>query len=159
MKDPEEPKPENRFAKKVDSDWKRKVKLEKEKLAAGKAEAPAAPPATSHGHPAATQPPASPPPEPEPEHGLEDRPAVPAGVDMGFLALVQQLAEQAALFMGLIPGYPERNCEQALAMVEMLRALQTKTKGNLSPDESKALTGVVYELQMRYVQSCGGGNV
>ncbi len=135
--------------KKVDTDWKRKVELEKRKLAAQAADVKPAPPAPpsqkEKGAPAA------------PPAGPEPSPATKRGMDMGFVSLVQQLADQAALFLGLVPGYPEKHCDQALAAIEMLRALQEKTQGNLSAEESKALTGVLYELQMRYVQACGGG--
>ncbi len=139
-KEPEKPKVA--FQKKVDLDWKRKIQLEKERLAA-----PAA------GEPSGTAPPKT----EKTEKAPPTEPASRAATNMGFLALVQQMADQSALFMGLVPGYPERNCEQALASIEMLRALQEKTKGNLSAQESKALTGIVYELQMRYVETCGGG--
>ena len=139
-KEPEKPKVA--FQKKVDLDWKRKIQLEKERLAA-----PAA------GEPSGTAPPKT----EKTEKAPPPEPASRAATNMGFLALVQQMADQSALFMGLVPGYPERNCEQALASIEMLRALQEKTKGNLSAQESKALTGIVYELQMRYVETCGGG--
>lgn len=152
MSDPEredgEPeKPRFAFEKKVDLDWKRKVQKEKERLAAGlSGEEPAPPPPPSEAGKK----------EKKEEGKPQEAPPPKGGMDMGFLAVVQQLADQAAVFLGLVPGY-ERNCEQALAAVEMLRALQEKTKGNLSAQESKALTGVLYELQMRYVQACGSG--
>ena len=130
----EEPEKKLEFRKKVDSDWKRKVQLEKEKFSAGAPPKPEPPKA-----PAAQTPPSL---------------SKPGAMDMGFVALVQQLADQAAVFLGLVPGY-ERNCEQAAMAIEMLRALQKKTEGNLSAEEGKALSTVVYELQMRYVQSCG----
>ena len=133
----EEPEKKLEFRKKVDSDWKRKVQLEKEKLSAAspaKTESPKAPAGKG---------------EPPKEEKTKAK-----GMDMGFVALVQQLADQAAVFLGLVPGY-ERNCEQAAMAIEMLRALQKKTEGNLSAEEGKALSTVVYELQMRYVQSCG----
>lgn len=158
MSVPDEPKggePKRfQFQKKVDTDWKRKVEMEKRKFAgdpAAKGAAPTPPPPPAK--PASAKP-AAPEAPPAPE---EPKPSARRGVDMAFMAVLQQLADQAALFMGLVPGYPERNCEQSLATIEMLRALQDKTKGNLSTEESKALTGVVYELQMRYVQTCGGG--
>ena len=141
---------ERRFSvqKKVDTEWKRKVQREKEKLTSG---APAAaPPPDGVPAPTAPRPAAGRPQPPEPA-------ARQAATDMGFMAVVQQLADQAALFLGLVPGYAEKNCEQALAAIEMLRSLQAKTQGNLSAQESKALSGVVYELQMRYVEACGGG--
>ena len=137
--------------KKVDTEWKRKVELEKRKLAA-----PAGGTAAAGGKvpPTAASPGAAPFPEKSPAPAA----APPRrGMDMGFVSLVQQLSDQAALFLGLVPGYPERHCDQALAAIEMLKTLEGKTKGNLSDEESKALTGVLYELQMRYVQTCGGG--
>lgn len=140
---------ERRFSvqKKVDTEWKRKVQREKERLASGAGPEAPAPPTPGKAGQAAPARPEGP-----------ARPALPeAPPDMAFLSIVQQLADQAALFLGLVPGYPEKNCEQALASVEMLRALQEKTKGNLNVQEAKVLTGVVYELQMRYVETCGGG--
>ena len=142
-RDQEPEAPKVPLQKKVDTDWKRKIQKEKERLDAGSAaEAPAAGARPAAGKPAAAQPPPA------------DRKA--AASSMAFLALVQQLADQAALLMGLYPEQPERHCEQAAAVIEMIRVLQEKTKGNLSPQESKALTGLVYELQMRYVEACGG---
>ena len=136
----EEPDRKFEVKKKVDSDWKRKVQMEKEKLSAASPTRPESPKA----------------PAGKGEPPKEEKPKA-KGMDMGFVALVQQLSDQAALFLGLVPGYPERHCDQALAAIEMLKALEGKTRGNLSDEESKALTGVLYELQMRYVQTCGGG--
>ena len=144
----EEPRKPIEFRKKVDTDWKRKVELEKRKLATQTPDEKPPAPAASKKEKGA---PAAPPPESEPA------PSGPRGMDMGFVSLVQQLSDQAALFLGLVPGYPEKHCDQALAAIEMLRALQAKTQGNLSAEEGKALGSVLYELQMRYVQSCGGG--
>ena len=145
--DQEPEKPRIAFQKKVDTDWKRKIQKEKEKLDAGgpapEATAGAKPAAPAAGKPAAAQPPPV------------DRKA--AASSMAFLALVQQLADQAALLMGLYPEQPERHCEQAGAVIEMIRVLQEKTKGNLSPQETKALSGLIYELQLRYVEACGAG--
>ena len=155
-RDQEPEKPRVAFQKKVDTDWKRKIQKEKERLEAGLgaepppgASKPPTPPAAA-GKPGVTAP--SP---PSPKGGEDARRA--AATSMAFLALVQQLADQAALLMGLYPEQPERHCEQAGAVIEMIRVLQEKTRGNLSPQESKALSGLVYELQMRYVEACGGG--
>ncbi len=142
--DPEPEKPKFDFQKKVDSDWKRKIQKEKEKLA------------SSAPMPPSTQDPKAPPPPSAPK-APEGDPRRAQASSMAFLALVQQLADQAALLMGLYPEQPERHCEQAAAVIEMIRVLQEKTKGNLSPQESKALTALVYELQMRYVEACGAG--
>ncbi len=145
-RDQEPEKPKFAFQKKVDSDWKRKIQKEKERLEAGLG---ADPPAGA-GKPAA-------PPSAQPTAGKPAAAPPPAASSMAFLALVQQLADQAALLMGLYPEQPERHCEQAGVVIEMIRVLQEKTKGNLSPQESKALTGLVYELQLRYVEACGAG--
>ena len=137
----QEPEAPRIVQKKVDTDWKRKIQKEKEKLDAGAPAAAHAAPGKAAAPQATAKSPA-------------DRKA--AASSMAFLALVQQLADQAALLMGLYPEQPERHCEQAAAVIEMIRVLQEKTQGNLSSQESKALTGLVYELQLRYVEACGG---
>ena len=149
--EPEAPKVPLR--KKVDEDWKRRIQKEKDRLlTGGGAEVAALPPSAKPSAPG-TSTAAVPPP---PAAKAED-PRRAQASSMAFLALVQQLADQAALLMGLYPEQPERHCEQAGAVIEMIRVLQEKTQGNLSAQESKALGGLIYELQLRYVEACGSG--
>ena len=57
--------------------------------------------------------------------------------------------------MGKVPnpatGKIERNLELAKQIVEIMEMLKEKTKGNLTPDEDRILTGVIAELQLNYV--------
>ena len=41
-------------------------------------------------------------------------------------------------------------------MIDLISLLQEKTKGNLTPDESKLVDDLLYELRMRYVQAQQG---
>jgi hypothetical protein len=49
------------------------------------------------------------------------------------------------------PGEP--NLVAAKQMIDLIALLQEKTKGNLSPEESKLVDDVLYELRLRYVQA------
>ena len=49
------------------------------------------------------------------------------------------------------PG--ERNLDGARQMIEILSILQSKTKGNLDPDEAAMLENVLYELRLRFVDA------
>ena len=42
--------------------------------------------------------------------------------------------------------------EGARHMIEVLECLQQKTKGNLSADEERYLSGALFDLRMRYMQ-------
>jgi hypothetical protein len=57
--------------------------------------------------------------------------------------------------MGKVPnpvtGKIERNLETAKQIIEIMEMLKEKTKGNLTEDEDKFLTGVIAELQLNYV--------
>jgi len=68
------------------------------------------------------------------------------------------LATMAAVQFGDLPdpvsGKPvEPNVPAAGHLVEVIGMLQEKTSGNLSPNESKLLDDLLYELRMRYVQA------
>lgn len=110
----------------VDADWKSQAQAEKEKLAQQEAKA-----APGKGGPEALPP-------------------------ADFRGLVGMLATQAVMYMG---GLADRSTGQAIFdpeyskhMIDLLGVLETKTKGNLSAEESKELTGVLHELRLRYVE-------
>jgi hypothetical protein len=50
-----------------------------------------------------------------------------------------------------VTGKIERNLEMAKQIIEIVEMLRGKTKGNLTEDEEKLLTGVIAELQLNYV--------
>jgi hypothetical protein len=78
--------------------------------------------------------------------------------------------KETALFMGLVLMFHaaamqhmgktknplsdkiERNLEQAQFIIDTLDALASKTKGNLSEEESKFLANVIKELKLNYVE-------
>lgn len=77
-------------------------------------------------------------------------------VQASFATLLTELAMQASLFLGEIPD-PESNepiedLNRAKYLIDELGVLEQKTKGNLTPDEERALKNILYELRMKYVR-------
>lgn len=76
-------------------------------------------------------------------------------IDAYFFTLVTSL--QAAAWQQLgkiaspITGKVERNLPQAQMSIDLLNMIAEKTKGNLSPDESRLISGILYELRLNYV--------
>ena len=72
-----------------------------------------------------------------------------------FLSLINMLAVEAAMHLGLIetPGEatPGIDLEAARHMIDMLGVLEQKTQGNLRPDEEKLLENILADLRMQYV--------
>ena len=112
--------------KKVDAGWKERMAKEREEAA--KAEA----------------------------SGAKVRPTLPKPT---LSLLFSTMASQALLFLGEIEnpftGKKEQDLEQAKYTIDMLQVLREKTAGNITPDESKLLDGVLYDLRMRYVNAAG----
>jgi hypothetical protein len=112
----------------IDEDWKQQAKKEKEVLTA-KEEA-----------------------EKETQQQGEHR-ELPEG---DFAALVSMLFTQTLFGLGFIQvkGQEKRAPDLALAKynIDMLETLEAKTKGNLSDEESQALTSALNELRMVYVK-------
>ena len=77
--------------------------------------------------------------------------------DFGFL--VYSLRLQAELNLGLLPvgamgeEQPAPDFELARHNIDLLAMLQSKTKGNLSIEEQRALDNSVTELRFRFVQA------
>ncbi len=79
-----------------------------------------------------------------------ERGAGAAGV--GFLALVDFLAQQALVLLSGAHGV-ERNPEQARIFIDFLGVLEEKTRGNLTPEEARLLTDVLFQLRTLFVQA------
>jgi len=107
----------------IDEDWKSRVDAEREEE---KKQQPTPGPAET-----ATMPPAS------------------------FEMLLTTLATEAMMSLGLVPhpvsGKQEMARDQAKYFIDTLAMLQEKTAGNLTPDEDKALDGLLAQLRMAYV--------
>jgi len=74
-----------------------------------------------------------------------------------FLSFVMMQAQQASIFLGDIPhpqtGKPAVNLEAAKLFIDQLEMIQEKTRGNLTADESRILSGILADLQMAYVRA------
>jgi hypothetical protein len=72
-----------------------------------------------------------------------------------FVNLVRNLATTAAASLGEIPnpfsGQTEVDLEGARQVIELLQALQVKTRGNLAPEESRLLDSLLYDLRVAAV--------
>jgi hypothetical protein len=111
----------------IDSDWKSEAQAEKERLEQ-EAEAKA----------------------PGGQGGQGEMP------EADFRGLVGMLATQALMYMG---GVADPESGKAVFdpvysrhMIDLLGVLDEKTKGNLSDEEAKELTGVLGELRSRFVE-------
>ena len=72
-----------------------------------------------------------------------------------FTALVQQLATQALLLLGVAAPRgrePRVDLQGAKYVIDTLQILEEKTKGNLTPEESGALAAVLSDLRAGFVE-------
>jgi Domain of unknown function (DUF1844) len=74
-----------------------------------------------------------------------------------FMTLVQTLASQAMVALGQFEDPIEKKRVKRLPMakhfIDLLEMLQEKTKSNLNQDEGYALSQVLSQLRMAYIQS------
>jgi hypothetical protein len=125
---------------------------------------PSEPPAPAASGPATPAGPAS----PEARQELEESAALEQREDFGleggaesgeysgFETLVSYLGTTAMFQMGLVAGPGGQRIPSDLInarnTIDMIEVLQRKTSGNLTPDESRLLEDVLYELRMAYVE-------
>ncbi|MGH9430758.1 MAG: DUF1844 domain-containing protein [Terriglobia bacterium] len=78
-------------------------------------------------------------------------------LDEGFAMLVEFLANNAFFHLGLVAGpsgqAPPADLPSARAMIDLLSVVEDKSRGNLSPLESKLLGEALFELRTRFVQA------
>jgi hypothetical protein len=78
-----------------------------------------------------------------------------------FLQLVLGLQQAAMIGLGKLmspmSGKIERNLESAKNTIDTLAAIESRTRGNLEPDEQRVLTQVLTELRMNYVDEVKKG--
>jgi len=115
----------------VDEDWKEQAKKEKEVLAAQeKAE------------------------KKEAQQQQETAGPLPKG---DFAALISMLVTQALFSLGMlqVDGQDKREPDLNLAKynIDMLEALEEKTKGNLTEEEQKVLENMLGQVRMAYVKA------
>ncbi len=80
--------------------------------------------------------------------------AGPSDKDKYFLSLVMMLATAAWQQLGKIPnpvsGKAEKDLKSAQITIDILSMLKEKTKGNVTPEEDKALSNVISDLQLNF---------
>ena len=80
----------------------------------------------------------------------------PAG-ERSLAGLFMMLASSAVVALGEAPdpltGQRQVDLAQAADAIDLLILLREKTEGNRSPEESRILEEVLYDLQLRYVHA------
>lgn len=88
----------------------------------------------------------------------EEKPEPPLP-PMDFTTFCLSLASSAMIHLGQAPspetGKPEKNLALAKQTIDILVLLESKTRGNLSAEEEKLLSALLYDLRMRFVQEKG----
>ena len=81
----------------------------------------------------------------------------PEGVD--FRTFILSLSTSAMLHLGEIPdpdgGEVVVNLELARQTIGLLDMIKLKTAGNLTDDEDRTLSGLLYDLRIRFVARSG----
>lgn len=116
----------------IDDDWKSQAQAEKDRLAEAEAAKAAAPGKGAGAQAEGELPPAD------------------------FQSLVGMLITQALMYLGGVAdprtGQAIFDPEMARFYIDLIGVLETKTKGNLSADETRDLTQALHELRVRYVE-------
>lgn len=135
--------------KKVDESWKEQVEKERKTLPGSE------PPKSAQ--------PQAPRPEPPAASSARQQPPRRGGAppQSDFAMFLSSLSMQAMVALGEMAhpatGLSTPDLEQARYLVDVLGLLHEKTQGNLTPEESALLDGLLYELRMKYVEKTQGG--
>jgi len=113
--------------KKIDEEWKRRAREEKEKLA-GSAGA---------------------------ETARQQRPTPQPTFSFLVSGLVSQALIGIGQIPNPITNKQETNLDDAKFAIDTLQMLKDKTAGNLEDDEKRYLDSVLYDLRMRFIDAAG----
>lgn len=90
-----------------------------------------------------------------PEQNKNNPPAAPE-MEASFSMLVMSIASSSAMALGLAPDPQSQEVKADRHMarfnIDLLLVLKDKTKGQLTKDEEALLTGILADLQARYLQ-------
>jgi len=88
----------------------------------------------------------------DPAHGKASPPQ-PTDIETSplFLELIAMLAQQSELMLVGAEGLPAQPAE-AKRLIDYLGIVEEKTKGNLSAEEARVLTEVVFQLRSGFLQ-------
>jgi hypothetical protein len=73
-----------------------------------------------------------------------------------FTNLVSMLATQALMALSGTGGDGKPDVPQARFMTDLLAVLDQKTRGNLEPDEARALESILHQVRMAILQAPSG---
>jgi hypothetical protein len=86
----------------------------------------------------------------------------PNSPEAKFTILVSSIATQVLVALGQmehpITSKKEVDLDSARYSIDMLQTLADKTKGNLSEDENRYLSDILYDLRMRFVDASREGD-
>ena len=90
----------------------------------------------------------------------EERSGAPAP-PIDFTTFVLSLSTSAMVHLGTAPaelfgdqGAPPKNLPMAKQTIDLIAMLEEKTRGNLSGEEERLITQILYDLRMSYVAAC-----
>lgn len=88
----------------------------------------------------------------EPKSAQTSRGSLP----MSFSLFIQTLAHQAMMGLGLVPwpdsGLVKQDKTLAKETIDLLQMLKSKTQNNLDKEEQELMEGMLYQLQIAYVE-------
>jgi hypothetical protein len=91
---------------------------------------------------------------------MQEAPDARALPPMDFTTFCLSLASSAMIHLGQAPnpenGKSEANLPLAKQTIDILELLEEKTRGNLTAEESRLVSTLLYDLRMRYVEARGG---
>lgn len=94
---------------------------------------------------------------PDPEREPQPLNAPPGSRQIDFTTFVFSLGSSALIHLGEAPdpdsGVRARNLPLAQETIDLLALLQTKTRGNLTPEEDRFLGALLYDLRMRFLEA------
>jgi hypothetical protein len=80
--------------------------------------------------------------------------------EMNFITFLLSLNSSALVHLGQHPdptsGATAKNPAMAKQTIDVIAMLEEKTRGNLTQDEKRLLTNVLYELRLLYVKETKG---
>ena len=114
----------------VDQDWKKKVAEERERIREQEQE--------------------------EQSQKQEQKRAEPlpeANLQVFLAGLYTQTLMALGLVESPVSGKKEAHLEEAQYLIDTIKMLEEKTKGNLTEEESRYLDNLLYDLRMRYIEA------
>jgi hypothetical protein len=89
------------------------------------------------------------------QRSLDPREPEESGASIDFASFALSLATTGLVHLGEVPdpasGQRTESLEAAQQMIDILALLEDKTRGNLTPEESQLLEGLLYELRMKFL--------